>query len=61
LRDPAKRTRLGMAARQLIEEEYSAARMAADYHDVYAEAILAVKKAGERRVESSTASQGNVR
>ena len=61
LRDPAKRTRLGVAARQLIEEEYSAARMTADYLDVYAEAILAVKKAGERRVESSTTSQGNVR
>jgi len=61
LRDPAKRTRLGLAARQLIEEEYSAARMTADYLGVYAEAIFAVKKAGKRQVESSTGSQGNIR
>jgi glycosyltransferase involved in cell wall biosynthesis len=41
LRDPEKRKRLGGAARQLIEEEYSAARMTADYLRVYEEAIAA--------------------
>jgi glycosyltransferase involved in cell wall biosynthesis len=41
LRDPAKRARLGSAARQLIEDEYSAARMTADYLRVYDEAIAA--------------------
>jgi len=39
LRDPAKRRRLGDAARRLIEEEYSAARMAKEYLRVYEEAI----------------------
>ena len=39
LRDPARRATLGAAARQLIREEYSADRMAADYLRVYAEAI----------------------
>jgi glycosyltransferase involved in cell wall biosynthesis len=38
LRDPERRTRLGAAARQLIEEKYSAARMTADYLRVYEEA-----------------------
>ena len=41
LRDPAKRKRLGGAARQLIEEEYSSARMTMDYLRVYEEAIAA--------------------
>jgi len=39
LRDPAMRKRLGAAARQRVEEEYSAARMTADYLSVYAQAI----------------------
>jgi glycosyltransferase involved in cell wall biosynthesis len=39
LRDPAKRRRLGDAARRLMEEEYSAARMTEDYLRVYEEAI----------------------
>jgi glycosyltransferase involved in cell wall biosynthesis len=43
LRDPAKRARFGAAARQLIEDEYSAERMTADYLRVYEEAIAAVK------------------
>jgi glycosyltransferase involved in cell wall biosynthesis len=59
LRESGKRTRFGMAARQLIEEEYSAARMTADYLRVYAEAIAAVKERRESRVESSASSQGN--
>jgi glycosyltransferase involved in cell wall biosynthesis len=41
LRDPARRKRLGAAARQLIEDEYSAERMTADYLRVYDEAIEA--------------------
>ena len=35
LRDTAKRERLGVAARQFIEEEFSAERMTADYLRVY--------------------------
>lgn len=39
LRDPEKRKRFGAAGRQLIEDEYSAERMTADYLRVYEEAI----------------------
>lgn len=39
LRDPARRERLGAAARRLMEDEFSAERMAEDYLRVYAEAI----------------------
>jgi glycosyltransferase involved in cell wall biosynthesis len=39
LRDPEKRRRLGTGARQLIEAEYSAARMATEYLRVYEEAM----------------------
>jgi glycosyltransferase involved in cell wall biosynthesis len=41
LRDAEKRARLGAGARRLIEEEYSAERMTADYLRVY-EAAVAV-------------------
>jgi glycosyltransferase involved in cell wall biosynthesis len=41
LRDGERRRRLGAAARQLIEDEYSAERMMADYLRVYDEAIAA--------------------
>src|ERR1700733_136988 len=61
LRDSVKRTRLGGAARQLIEDEFSAGRMTADYLRVYAEVIAVVKKDGESKVESSAASQGNAK
>jgi glycosyltransferase involved in cell wall biosynthesis len=61
LRDPEKRTRLGAAARQRIEEEYSAERMTADYLRVYGEAIAAVKEGRESSAESSAASQGNAK
>jgi len=40
LRDPARRERLGTAARKLIEDEFSATRMTADYLQIYEEAIL---------------------
>ncbi|HEY4379979.1 MAG TPA: glycosyltransferase family 4 protein [Acidobacteriaceae bacterium] len=39
LRDHAKRERFGAAARKLVEDEYSAQRMTADYLRVYTEAI----------------------
>jgi glycosyltransferase involved in cell wall biosynthesis len=39
LHDPTLRERLGASARQLIEDEYSAGRMTADYLRVYEEAI----------------------
>ena len=58
LRDPAKRERFGSAARQLIQDEYSAARMTADYLRVYEEALAAATKGGKRRVESSAAPRG---
>ena len=39
LRNPAQRDRLGGAARKLIQDEFSAARMTADYLRVYNEAV----------------------
>jgi glycosyltransferase involved in cell wall biosynthesis len=39
LRDPTRRERLGTAARKLIEDEFSAGRMTADYLRVYEEAV----------------------
>lgn len=39
LRDPERRQQLGAAARKLMEEEFSAERMAEDYLRVYAEAM----------------------
>ena len=45
LRDPAKRERLGAGATQLVEDEFSARRMTADYLCVYEEAIAAVTRA----------------
>jgi glycosyltransferase involved in cell wall biosynthesis len=39
LRDPALRERFGAAARQLVEEEFSARRMTDDYLRVYEEAV----------------------
>ena len=44
LGDRAKRERFGAAGRKLIEDEYSAERMTADYLRVYDEAIAAVKQ-----------------
>jgi glycosyltransferase involved in cell wall biosynthesis len=42
LRDPERRARLGAAAREMVREEYSAERMAAEYVRVYEEAVAAV-------------------
>jgi glycosyltransferase involved in cell wall biosynthesis len=43
LRNPTRRRELGAAARRLVEEEYSAERMTADYLLVYDEAIAAAR------------------
>jgi glycosyltransferase involved in cell wall biosynthesis len=59
LRDPAKRKRLGTAARRRVEEEYSAERMTNDYLQVYAEAIEVVTRGGDGRIQSSAATQGS--
>jgi len=58
LHNPEKRKRLGGAARQLIEEEYSAARMTADYLRVYQEAMAAMRR-GRGRVEPSATRKGS--
>jgi glycosyltransferase involved in cell wall biosynthesis len=39
LQDPSQRQRLGASARKLIEDEFSAARMTADYLRIYKKAI----------------------
>jgi len=44
LRNPAQRERLGAAARNLIEAEYSAERMTADYLRVYQAAVTSREK-----------------
>jgi glycosyltransferase involved in cell wall biosynthesis len=48
LRDPSKRTRIGIAAKKLVQDEYSADRMASDYLHAYAEAIAERKSAKNR-------------
>lgn len=45
LRDSAARQRLGARARQTIEQEFSANRMAADYLHVYEQAAMAKRRA----------------
>ena len=40
LRDPARRERLGAAAKKLIEDDFSAVRMVADYLRVYEAAVF---------------------
>jgi glycosyltransferase involved in cell wall biosynthesis len=61
LRDPAKRERFGSAARLLVEGEYSAGRMTADYLRVYEDAIAAVAKGRERQAESTVAPRGKTK
>jgi glycosyltransferase involved in cell wall biosynthesis len=61
LQDSTKRLRLGAAAKQLIQEEYSAERMTADYLRVYAEAIAGYKVGRGKVVEPSAAHQGNAK
>jgi glycosyltransferase involved in cell wall biosynthesis len=61
LRDPAKRERFGSAARQLVEDEYSAGRMTADYLRVYEDAITEMAKSREHRSELSAAPRGKTK
>ena len=58
LHNPEKRRRLGSAARHLIEEEYSATRMTADYLRVYQEAIASIqtRRSGQKGVATSKGS-----
>ena len=53
LRDGEKRRRLGSAARQLVESQYSAQRMSNDYLDTYKDAmdLSRHKNAGHSRME----------
>jgi glycosyltransferase involved in cell wall biosynthesis len=44
LRDDAQRERLGSAARRLVEDEFSAQRMTADYLGVYEAAVMESRK-----------------
>ena len=60
LHNPEKRKRLGLAARELIEEEYSSARMTADYLSVYKEA-LAVRRPASGGVKPSAAMKGSAK
>jgi len=55
------RTRFGTAAKHRVEEEYSAARMTADYLRVYAEAIEGVGKGEDISMGTSAASRGNAK
>jgi glycosyltransferase involved in cell wall biosynthesis len=58
LGDPARRERLGSAARQLVEDEFSAKRMTEDYLRVYEDAVAVAARGTERRVAPSAASRG---
>ena len=61
LRNPAKREQLGSAARQLVEDEFSADRMTADYLCLYEDAIAVTAKARERRDGFSAAARGKTK
>jgi glycosyltransferase involved in cell wall biosynthesis len=50
LRDREKRRRLGFAARQLVESQYSAERMSNEYLDTYKDAVTAPWHQSARRV-----------
>jgi glycosyltransferase involved in cell wall biosynthesis len=57
LQNAAKRQLLGGAARQVVEEQFSAQRMATDYLRVYEDAVAGSAKDGGLKVRSSLASQ----
>ena len=59
LRDDAQRERLGSAARQLVEDEFSAQRMTADYLRVYEAAVAKAAKRRGRWGKSSVDPRGN--
>jgi len=58
LKDAAQRERLGSAARRLVENGYSAARMTTDYLRVYEEAISVVAKENEHGVGNPVTRRG---
>jgi glycosyltransferase involved in cell wall biosynthesis len=57
LGNPAKRERLGLAARQLVKEEFSAGRMVADYLRVYEGAVGAFSFGDRRQGDVSVSSR----
>ncbi len=61
LRDSAQRERLGAAARQLVEEEFSAQRMTSDYLRLYEAAIATTAKRGGQREISLAAARGRTK
>jgi glycosyltransferase involved in cell wall biosynthesis len=58
LKDSSRRESLGAAARKLVEEEFSAERMTADYLRVYEEATAARDRNSARHFRSRVFSQG---
>ena len=61
LRNPAKREQLGSAARQLVEDEFSAVRMMADYLRVYEEAIETVASGNRTESDALVAPRGKTK
>jgi glycosyltransferase involved in cell wall biosynthesis len=61
LKDSPRRESLGAAARKLVEEEFSAERMTADYLRVYEEAVAAADKNTSRHSKSRVSSQGKTK
>jgi glycosyltransferase involved in cell wall biosynthesis len=58
LKDPSRRESLGAAARKLIEKEFSAERMTADYLHVYERAAATRDRDTARHFKSAASSQG---
>jgi glycosyltransferase involved in cell wall biosynthesis len=61
LQNPGKREQLGSAARQMVEDEFSAARMTAGYLRMYEEAAATATKGRGRRVGSAVAPRGKIK
>src|SRR5208337_889421 len=61
LRNPAKREQLGSAARQLVEDNFSAQRMTTDYLRVYEDAVATAAKGRECRNGFSVAQRGKTK
>jgi glycosyltransferase involved in cell wall biosynthesis len=61
LANPTQRQQLGAAARKLVEDEFSARRMTADYLRVYEEAITTKTQTSATRSASAGVSQGKVK
>ncbi len=61
LKDPSRRESLGAAARKLIEKEFSAERMTADYLHVYERAAATRDRDTSRHFNSAASSQGKAK